>query len=437
VRRRLVRSIVLVAAAAVVLFALPLAFAVHRSYRDEELLRLQRDTVAATRAIDIAAPAGDPLELPQSRDRLAIYNDQGRRVSGVGPALGDTSVIDALRGRRPSDQATGNSLVAAVPVLRNERVVGVLRAQRGDEAVEHASRRAWVLLGVIGLAVIGLAGLAATVLGRRLAAPLEQLAGAASRLGSGDFAVRAPTTGVPEADEVARAMDTTAERLDALISRERSFSADASHQLRTPLAALRIEIESLQLEGHSEPQLARAVEQLDRIESTIDTLIAVARDSPRAVTEVELVALLDAAAERWRGRFAADGRPLRVLTPPAQQPAAASPDVVREIVDVLLDNALHHGAGEVRMTVREHEGWLVVEVTDRGQGFAGDPEEAFARRSRNAAGHGIGLALARSLAHAEGGRLAIVDAGPQPVISLTLRRADPERSSQTHEPGAA
>lgn len=431
-RRRLVRSIVLVAAASVVLFALPLAFAVHRSYQDEELLRLQRDTVAATRAVDLAASPGDPLELPRSSDRLGVYDRHGRRLSGAGPAVADAAVREALRGGRPADQGRDNSLIAAVPLLANERAVGALRAERGDESVERASRRAWLVLGAIALGVIAVAALAATMLSRRLAAPLEQLAAAAGRLGSGDFAARAPATGLAEVDEVAGALNATAARLDDLISRERAFSANASHQLRTPLAALRIELESFEIDGHSGPALDRALEQLDRVQATIDTLLALARDAPRRSTQFDLVALLDEAAERWRGPLASEGRPLRLSTPAARPTAAASPDVVREIVDVLLDNSLRHGAGEVELTVRDRPGWVVVEVRDHGPGFTGDPEDAFARRGQNAAGHGIGLALARSLAHAEGGRLAIVDGGPEPVMSLMLRRADPELSSGTH-----
>lgn len=424
-RRRLVVAIVAVAAGAVALFALPLGIAVQRSYTDEELLRLQRDTVAATRAIDIGGPgdAADPLELPPSRDRLGVYDARGHRIAGRGPVTADRIVLDALRGRRPADRSGADDLVAAVPLLTSERVVGALRAERGDGAVERATRRAWIALAAIAVAVVALASLGALVLSRRLALPLERLAVAARRLGSGDFSMRAPVTGLPEADEVARALDTTAARLDELVSRERAFSVDASHQLRTPLAALRIELESLQLEGDASPQLARAVAQLDRVEQTIETLLALARDAPRGDVRVDLVSLVDEAAERWHGTFAAAGRPLRTKVPAGAQWAEASPEVVEQVLEVLLDNALKHGAGEVGVALRERDGWIVVEVSDHGNGFQGDPEDAFARRSSGAAGHGIGLALARSLAHAEGGRLSAATGPAGPVVTLMLRGA--------------
>jgi signal transduction histidine kinase len=96
--------------------------------------------------------------------------------------------------------------------------------------------------------------------------------------------------------------------------------------------------------------------------------------------------------------------------------------VVAEILDVLLDNACRHGAGEVSITARAAAGYVAIEVADAGEGFTLDVEHAFERRHGDGGGHGIGLALARSLAHAEGGRLDVTNAGPQPVLRLLLRR---------------
>ena len=95
---------------------------------------------------------------------------------------------------------------------------------------------------------------------------------------------------------------------------------------------------------------------------------------------------------------------------------------MREILDVLLDNAARHGAGAVSVAVRETSGSVAVEVADEGHGFA-DAETAFVRRDMHGDGHGIGLALARSLAQAEGGSLDVTRAGAAPVVRLLLRRA--------------
>ena len=117
-----------------------------------------------------------------------------------------------------------------------------------------------------------------------------------------------------------------------------------------------------------------------------------------------------------------------MLVTAADPVARAAPRVVDEILDVLLANAHRHGEGPVTATVRDAAGWLAVEVADEGEGFAGPPEEAFARRAGSNGGHGIGLALARSLAHAEGGRVEVVETGPHPVVRLLIRASsDPAR----------
>jgi signal transduction histidine kinase len=420
VRRRLTAAIAAVAAVAVVLFAAPLAVVLQRTFRDEDLLRLQRDTVAATREIDLSRQPADPIELPHTADDLAVYARDGRRLAGRGPSRADATVLAALRSARPADDQRAGELLVAVPLLSNERVTGVVRAVRDDTGAVHDIRQAWLLLGALAAVVLMLAVIAARVLGRRLAVPLERVAGAASRLGDGDFSVRAAPERIEEVDAIAHALDVTAERLNALVARERAFTADASHQLRTPLAALRIELEAMQLRDDQALELPAALAQVDRLQSTIDTLLAVARDVPERQANLDLDALLDETQARWRGRFAAAGRPLRLEVPLQPLRVRASPRVISEILDVLLDNAHRHGQGEVLVTVRPAAGYVAVEVGDDGPGFGRDVESAFERRRGGGGGHGIGLALARSLAHAEGARLDVPNPGPHPVVRLLL-----------------
>jgi signal transduction histidine kinase len=410
-----------VAALAVVLFAIPLALALSRTYRDDELLRLQRDAVAATRAIDLGTSAADPVELPPAPRALAVYEASGRRIAGRGgPARADALTRAAIVRGRPTDRAAGGRLVVAVPLVVGERVTGALRAERSDAAVASRTRRAWLTLAGLAILVVALATAAAFLLARRLAAPLERLAIAARRLGDGDFGARAPRAGVPEVDEVGAALDATAQRLDNLVARERAFSADASHQLRTPLAALRLELEALELRGE---ELPVALAQVERLQDTVDTLLAVARDAQPTTATADLAALVDGAERRWRGVLAGDGRPLRVDVTAADPVARAAPRVIDEILDILLSNAHRHGKGAVTASVREAAGWLVVAVADEGEGFAVPPREALSRRAESNGGHGIGLALAQSLAHAENGRLEIVESGRRPIVRLLIRRS--------------
>jgi signal transduction histidine kinase len=417
-RRRLVVAIATVAAGAIVLFAVPLGIALRQVYRDEDLLRLERDTVAATRRIDIGARSGDRIELPGGSDRRAVYDRGGRLLAGR-PGLHDRNVARAaLDTGRPAVKTFDDGIVAAVPLLSGERVTGVVVAGRSGAGAVTDSHRAWLLLVALGAAVMVAALTAALLLGRGLSRPLERLALAARRLGGGDFTVRAPRSSVPEVDSVALALAATAERLGDLVDRERAFSADASHQLRTPLAALRIELEAAELAGTAVDP-ASALRQVERLEQTIATLLAVARDVPRSEERTDVVALADRLEADWRPRLAQEGRRLRLAVDGAQLYVVAHDAVVCEIVDVLLDNALRHGAGAIDLSVRRRGDWISIEVGDEGLGFGDDAERAFARgASRN--GHGIGLALARSLALAEGGRLVAPDSGPAPVIRLLL-----------------
>jgi signal transduction histidine kinase len=407
VRRRLVVAIAGVAVAAVVLLAVPLGLVLAHSYRQEELLRLQSDTVAATRSIDVGPRSSDPVELPATRDRLAVYDPSGRLLVGYGPRSAPLLVRRAIVAGRVRDTTGQGVLQVAVPLTHDERITGAVWARRSADDAATDARDAWLVIGGIAIVIITLAVAAATVFGRRLGAPLERLAVSARRLGDGDFSARAAPAGIPEVDAVGGALASTAERLEDLLVRERAFTADASHQLRTPLAALRIELEAMQLRGDDTPELATALGQVDRLQSTVETLLAVARDTPRGDAEADLTALVNEVADRWRGPLAAVSRPLRIQVGPGQALARASPAVVGEVLDVLVSNALHHGAGAVIVRVRRRDGTLAVDVSDEGPGPPGDPELAFARRSGDAEGYGIGLALARSLAQAEQGRLTV------------------------------
>jgi signal transduction histidine kinase len=420
VRRRLIAAIVGVAAASLILFGLPLGVLVRRTYRDEELSRLQRDTVAATRGIDLSA-RGDPIELPASPDAMAVYDVAGRRLVGRGPTTGDPLVLRALRTGRATDEERGGRLLTAVPLVAQERVTGAVRAARSSAALDSRTRSTRLELLGLAAGVLALAVVAAALLARRLAVPLERLSRSARRLGDGDFASRTEPSGVPELDALALALDATAARLGDLVSRERAFSADASHQLRTPLTALRLELEALELHGEPSVELSGALRQVDRLQMTIETLLSVARDTPRRQHDSDLHAMLEELRDSWTGPLAEQARPLRIRIETEMLRTQASAPVVREVLEVLLSNAWRHGAGAVSVSVREAGDYLAVEVADEGPGVD-EPDAVFTRRSDAAAGHGIGLSLARSLAHAEGGRLSLSSAGPRPVFVLMLPR---------------
>jgi signal transduction histidine kinase len=161
---------------------------------------------------------------------------------------------------------------------------------------------------------------------------------------------------------------------------------------------------------------------VDRIESIVEDLLARARDTFAPTEPVDLAEVLERARlERWAELAGDRGRVLTVHVEPRLPPAKASPIVVHQVLDVLVTNALDHGAGEVLVLAREAADGLVVEVADHGPGFdEAALRTAFVRNNPAAAGHGIGLALARELAEAVGGRLVVLRAAPAPVVALVL-----------------
>lgn len=407
---------VLAAALAIGLFGIPLAVAVVVLFRADERGELNRiaDTTAV-RVLPELAAGQVPAQLPRGEEdvRVALYGLDGRRLLGEGPDTADTPVRLAVGGA-----ATGNDagdFVAAVPVTSGTRVLGVVRAASPESRVWLQTGLAWLLMAGLAVAAVAGAALLARRQSRRLADPLEQLAGAAQTLGDGDFTVRLAPAGIAEIDAAGTALNRTAERLGDLVARERAFSADASHQLRTPLTGLRLRLETaLDTGGDLRPAVLASLEGADRLERTIDELLALARDAPHARTPVDLPALLATLQTTWPA-----GRPLRVLVEDGLPGTPASAAATRHILDVLLDNARRHGAGTVTVTARDAGTAIALDITDEGPGVS-DPDELFRRRSPGATGHGIGLALARALAEAEGGRLLLAHPGPSPMFTLLL-----------------
>ncbi|MGH3528576.1 MAG: sensor histidine kinase, partial [Pseudonocardiaceae bacterium] len=415
---------VLAAVLAIALFGVPLAGGVLKYAKSNERTKLLLGADAAAAAVSADVLRGKmPTDLrdPNDGTHLAVYVDRGLRILGTGPEGGDPAVYAALHGEISNKDLNGE-LVVAVPVTHDTDVIGAVRAASPVMDVYRWVALVWLaMLGLGGLA-IGMVWLVARRQARRLASPLEELSEAARRLGQGDFSVRTTPAAIPEIDSVGSALNSTAGRLDEMLARERSFSADASHQLRTPLTGLRLRLEAA-LE-HPGQDLRHAITDgiaaADRLEQTIEELLALARDTRSSnATPLDLPVLLDEIEAGWHDRLAAQDRALHVAVDPLAPVSLASTAAVRQVLTVLLDNAATHGSGTVSVAVRNAADALAIDVSDEGTGITAPEPELFTRRSRLADGHGIGLALARSLAEAEGGRLRLTRPAP-PTFTLLV-----------------
>jgi signal transduction histidine kinase len=419
-RKRIVALTLAAAVLAISLFGLPLAAGVAKYYLDDERGELERvaDSAALTVADELADHEPLPLPATDSETGLSVYAPDGRLLTGDGPPTADAVVRRAYDGA-PARAEPDGELAFAVPVTDNGVLVGVVRAATPRTELYLRTGATWLVMVGLAAAALALTWLVARRMAARLAHPLEQLAIAARRLGEGDFTVRAPPAGVPEIDSVGSTLDTTAGRIGDMLDRERAFSANASHQLRTPLAGLRLQLEAaLDSPGADlHAAVADGIATADRLERTIDDLLTLARGTSASPgTTADLDRLLAEVGEGWRGLLAAQARTLRVTADSAPSPRAAEA-AVRQILAVLLDNALTHGRGTVSVTARDAGDVLAIDVSDEGPGIA-DDTDVFRRRAAGS-GTGIGLALARSLAEAEGGRLWLSRPAP-PTFTLLL-----------------
>jgi len=261
----------------------------------------------------------------------------------------------------------------------------------------------------------------AGVVASRLAAPVTALISSMGRLRDGDLSARAPRSQIAELDAAAAALDDAAARFGGMLERERAFSADASHQLRTPLAALRLNAEAAL--ANSDPstrdaRLQAVIAASERLERTVVDLLALVRNPEPGRERFDLTRLVDELVATWHGPLAAAGRRLAMRSDPQLPACRASRAAVSEILSVMVANALEHGEGTVQVRVTETDaGALLVEVEDEGH-IEVDPVGIF-RREPGPDGHGIGLGLARTLAEAEGARL-LVETSPSTRFRLLL-----------------
>ena len=419
-RRRITLAIVAVTSLAVALFGLPLAFVIHRLYLADARTRLEREATVMARDVPADfATVDDPLDLPSSTQGILVglYRPTGERIAGDGPATADRAVRDAVTNTIHSLEAH-HRLIAAVPVAVNEQIVAVVRAETSTHPAERRAHLAWALMAALGAVVVGLAGTLAIVQANRLTRPLRRVRDAAARLGHGDYRIGVPHAGVRELDDLADALTSTAQRLGNAMQRERDLTTHASHQLRTPIAGLRVTIESELAVPRADSTLAlqECLTITDRLETTVTDLIRLARE-PADSERLSLGALVDHVRTHWRGPLAAHDRRLVLPNELPDAPVLASNAAITQALDILIDNAVRHGRGTVTLATEAISGGIVVSVTDEGPG----PPLTNRARPRPGAslddgGLGIGLDLATTLVEAEGGRLK----RPQPERSATF-----------------
>jgi signal transduction histidine kinase len=408
VRRRLLLSTLGVALVAILALGLPLLLVTVRLISDgarNDLLR-QAQSVQAYVEDRIADGQLTPSRLGRlvpASQRIEVTLPNGSTLSSGPPVRGGALVQTVLL-----------------------REGGKVTVQRPISELHSDQLRAGLVVAVLALLSAAVAAAVAMFSARRLSGPLLVVADRAARLGAGDFRVSPVRHGIPELDRVSDVLDRSATDIADLVRRERDLASDVSHQLRTRLTALQMRLEEIALSDdvNVREEANAALDQAERLSGVVDELLAQARHARAAgAHSVDVSAEITTITQEYLPAVQRAGRKLDLALTSGLS-ATATPGRLHQAVGVLVDNAVQHGSGAIRVATRGTAHNVVVEVSDDGAGVDADLVPRLFERGVSGTGStGVGLALARALVEADGGRLELRKASP-PVFAVFLARAD-------------
>lgn len=422
-QRKFLQATVASVLVAIVLIGVPVAVLSALTVRRGIEGNLEVRAQAVARAVERRVAINEPVTEDLLMDWVSDGNELPMRI-----------VVTPPRG----------SVVTVGPELPTQQVARKITTASGAEVWVGISGNAvaWRMGEVVVFVAFasGVAAAAAVALARfqarRLAAPLIYLAASAEQLGSGQVRPRMAETGIEEIDLVAAELGRTSDRLAARLAAERQFSADASHQLRTPLTALSMRLEEIQLMSHDEEvrEEARvALEQVERLVGVVDDLLSSSRKQAGGTTQVvHLREVFDQQNDEWGPTYTKARRTL-VFEDAGTTSVLATPGALAQVLATLLENSLKYGAGTTRVSCRSASTRqrVVIEVSDEGDGVAPDlAPRIFERSVSGGSSTGLGLALARDLVASDGGKLELAQAVPavfQIFLSAVPTQLDPDR----------
>jgi heavy metal sensor kinase len=415
---------------------------------DQELRGRSQD-IAAVALSGRSFQDGGSVRLIERGETFAQLVDRKGRVLEGTPTIGRTSLLSPdelaraeseplFADRRAVPGLDEPARLLASPLVRDGRrlvlVVGGTRENRAETL--HSLLLALLVSGSLALVATSVAGY--LVAGAALR-PVEAMRRRAAEISASRLEERLPVP--PSGDELTRLGETLNAmlgRLEDAVERERAFVADASHELRSPLASLRAELELASKGGRSPDELRAAIasarDEADRVSHIADDLLLIARSEQGRLSlraeATDVGDVLETVARRFGDRAQAVGRQVRVDT---DEPSVVLADRLRleQALGNLVDNALRHGGGEVVLSARAHDGRLDLLVRDAGRGFPpaflGHAFERFSRadEARGRGGTGLGLAIVETVARAHGGSAHAANrrgGGADVWLSLPARR---------------
>jgi signal transduction histidine kinase len=413
---------------AVVALGVPLAVSL-RDRVDAEVksqARSQADVVAASanEALEHGRNRGlrrlTTTAAESVRGRVIIVDAAGRVIadSAGGGSTGTSyasrpEIAAALTGEdsqqtRHSDTLDADILATAVPVLSGGKPIGAVRVTQSVGAVDDAVRRSVLGIALLALVVMALGIGAGALIAQRIASPIRRLADAADEVAAGDLEARAAIEGSSEQRSLARSFNEMTGRVRHMLTSQQEFVADASHQLRTPLTGLRLQLEELAGSPLADVQRASveaATHEVDRLALIVDELLVLSRAGAAGGLgePVALSVAADRAAARWRKAAAASH--LELVRRPTDRPSTATcvPAELDRVLDAVIENAIAYSPAGGEIVIQDGPG--SIEVLDSGPGFEPGEEDVVLERfyrgragRQGAEGTGLGLSIASELA---------------------------------------
>ncbi|MGA9372538.1 MAG: HAMP domain-containing sensor histidine kinase [Solirubrobacterales bacterium] len=331
----------------------------------------------------------------------------------IAAALRGQTVQQTRRSRTLNEQL----LATAVPIKHGVRLEGAVRITQSVAAVHRATRKAIISLILLGGLVLALGVIAGALIARETSRPIRRLEETARRVEEGDLSTEALVEGSSEQRSLARSFNRMTARISRMLRGQQEFVADASHQLRTPLTGLRLELEEVrETLPEDDDRIAgvdRGITEVDRLSRIVDELLILSRAGEREspVEEFDVAAAAGRTVDRWRKTAAdADVRLTLSNAGDAGSCVCARADFERAL-DVLIENAIQYSPPGAVVEVAVAPGRI--EVLDDGPGLEpGEEEAVFERFHRGSAGAGtkgtgLGLSIARELANELGGSVRV------------------------------
>jgi signal transduction histidine kinase len=443
--RRLVVASLLLATFVLLVVELPLGLTYAGRQQDRLLADIERDARVLAGLIEEELEAGDAAAVEptvagyaeQTGGRIVVTDDAGVSVVDTDrptepPRDFSTrpEIAAALDGSQRSgirrSETLGEELAyVAVPVTSGPQVTGAVRISFLTDELREQVRENWARLALLSVLVLAASAGFGWLVARWAVAPVDDLDAAAEQLADGDLGVRVdPDHGPPELRRLSSTFNGMAGRLESLVGSQRAFVADASHQLRTPLTALRLRLDGIaELLGSGDAAGARGelevVErELDRLGQLVEGLLALARSEAAApaLTTVDAAAVTRDAELRWGDLAAEAGLRLEVHAD-GPAPARVVAGGLEQVLDNLLDNAFEVAPRGSAIVLAVLDGTPVhVTVRDHGPGLGAESRHRATDRFWRApdapsGGTGLGLAIVSELVRSSGGEVELCEPG--------------------------